>query len=126
MLINQERRRSPRIKIEGLSFKLQAGDFDAVTHTLNISSSGLYCKVDRELPLMSRVNLVLMIPGSSSNTVESEGVEVEGVVVRAHPVIIDGKVKHYDVAIFFNSMEPKVKELIAGYIARKNTVSAGD
>ena len=123
---NQERRRAPRIKIEELSLKLHAGDFDTVTHTLNISSSGLYCKVDRELPLMSRVKLMLMIPGQSNNNAESKGIEVEGVVVRAHPVIIDGKVQHYDVAIFFDSIEPKIRELITGYIARKKAASTGN
>ena len=122
---NQERRRAPRIKIEELSLKLRAGDFDAVTHTLNLSASGLYCKVDRELPLMSRIKLMLMIPGASKDT-ESKKLEVEGVVVRAHPVIIDGKVKHYDVAIFFDNIEPKAKELITGYIARKKTAHTGN
>ncbi len=125
-MANQERRRAPRIKAEGLSLKLRAGDFDAVTHTLNISSSGLYCKVDRELPLMSRIKLILMIPDLSKSAMESKGVEVEGVVVRAHPVIIDGKVKHYDVAIFFDSLEPKAKESIDSYIARKKAASAGN
>ena len=125
-MANQERRRAPRIKSEELSLKLHTGDFDTVTHTLNISASGLYCKVDRELPLMSRVKLMLMIPGLSSNDAEAKGVEVEGVVVRAHPVIIDGKVKHYDVAIFFDSIEPKIKELITGYIAKKKTASTGN
>lgn len=117
-MTNQERRRSPRVKAEELSLRLRAGDFDTVTHTLNISSSGLYCKVDKELPLMSRIKLMLMIPELSKGDA-SKGLEVEGVVVRTHPVIIDGKVKHYDVAIFFDSLDNKAKESIANYIARR-------
>ena len=125
-MANQERRRAPRIKSDDLSLKLYAGGFDIATDTLNISSSGLYCKVDRQLPLMSRVKLMIMIPGPSKNDAESKAVEVEGVVVRAHPVIIEGRVMHYDVAIFFDNIEPKAKDLITGYIARKNTSSTGD
>jgi hypothetical protein len=70
---------------------------------------------------MSRVKLMLMIPDPARREKEVKGVELEGVVVRTHPVIINGEVKHYDVAIFFDTtLEPKTKELIADYIARKN------
>ena len=123
-MAQQERRKAPRIDDEELSLELHAGNFDAMAHTLNISASGLYCKVDKEMPLMSRVNLMLMIPDISSGTKEPRNVEVEGVVVRAHPVIIDGKIMHYDVAIFFDSLTPKAKEIIAGYIARKKAAQA--
>lgn len=105
-----ERRTFPRIKDEGLSLKLNAGGFDTVTHTLDISASGLYCKIDKEIPLMSRVRLVLMMP---------ERLEVDGVVVREHPVIIDGAIKHYDAAIFFDNLSQKDRDAITGYIARK-------
>ena len=115
----QERRRSQRVLDEELSLKILIGEFDASTHTINISTSGLYCKVAKELPLMSRVKLMLMIPDISKPGKEAHSIEAEGVVVRAHPVIIDGVVKHYDVAIFFDNLEPEAKMLIAGYIARK-------
>lgn len=118
-MANQERRRAARINDSELSLKLRVGQADAVTNTLNISSSGLYCKVDRELPLMSRVQLALMIPISSAGTKETKEVMVEGVVVRAHPVIVDGKTQHYDVAIFFDNLDPKTKEMITAYISRK-------
>ena len=118
-MVNQERRVAQRIKDEELSLKILAGGFDTLTHTLNISSSGLYCKVGKEIPLMSRVKLMLMIPPPEGSGREAKGVEVEGVVVRTHPVIIDGDIKHYDVAIFFDNLEPATRELIAGYISRK-------
>jgi len=108
-MVNQDRRSCPRVKAEGLSLRLNAGDFDTMTHTLNISASGLYCKVDREIPLMSRVKLALMLP---------EALEVDGVVVREHPVIIDGEVKHYDIAIFFDNLSAKTRDAISSYITR--------
>ena len=118
-MAHDERRRAPRIDDAEVALELHAGDFDMMAHTLNISASGLDCKVDREMPIMSRINLMLMIPDSSAGARGIKKVEVEGVVVRAHPVIIDGEVRHYDVAIFFDNLSPKAKELIASYIARK-------
>jgi len=114
----QERRKFPRVKDEGLSLKLRLDDFDSITHTMNISSSGVYCKLDKELPLMSRVKLMLMIP-DPEKIGNLKDLKVDGVVVRQHPVTIDGVIKHYDVAIFFEDLSEKDKGIIAGYIKRK-------
>lgn len=118
-MINPERRRAPRITDEELSLEVKGGGFDIMTHTLNVSASGIYCKVEKELPLMSRVQLMLMIPDTSSAEKAAKPVEVDGVVVRQHPVIIDGHVMHYDVAIFFENLSAKHREMISSYIARK-------
>ena len=115
-MVSEERRKSPRIQDEGLSLRLEG--FDSVTHTLNISPSGVYCKVDKELPLMSRLKLALMIPDPSKED-GVKAIEVTGVVVRQHPVVIDGTTKHYDVAIFFEDLLQKDKEAISAYISRK-------
>ncbi len=118
-MASQERRKFPRVKDECLSLKLRLDDFDSITHTMNISSSGVYCKLDKELPLMSRVKLMLMIPDPAKESTLKK-LEVSGVVVRQHPVTIDGTIKHYDVAIFFEDLSEKEKEIIAGYINRKS------
>ena len=117
-MVSEERRKSPRIKDESLSLKLKLDDFDSITHILNISPSGVYCKIDKEIPLMSRVKLMLMIPDASKEG-SIKDLEVNGIVVRQHPVIIDGVAKHYDVAIFFEELTLKDKEAISAYIARK-------
>ena len=114
-----ERRKAPRIQDEGLSLEVKGGDFDIMTHTLNISASGIYCKVEKEIPLMSRVQLMLMIPDPSKESKQAIGVEVDGVVVRQHPVIIDGQVRHYDIAIFFDDLSARDKEIISLYISKK-------
>ena len=115
--MTEERRRSARLEDEKISLKLEG--FDSITHTLNISLSGVYCKVDKEIPLMSRVKLMLMIPDAGSERGAPKNVEVSGIVVRQHPVIADGTVKHYDIAIFFEDLSDKDKEVISGYITRK-------
>jgi hypothetical protein len=118
-MVAQERRKYPRVNDEGLSLKLKLDDFDSITHTMNISSSGVYCKLDKELPLMSRVKLMLMMPDAAREG-SLKDIEVDGIVVRQHPVIIDGSIKHYDVAIFFEDLSEKNREAIAGYIKRKS------
>ena len=116
---NQERRKFPRIHDEGLSLKLDTGDFDTMTHTMDISASGIYCKIGREIPLMSRVKLAIMVPDTGKDDKSSKPLEVDGVVVREHPVTIDGAVKHFDVAIFFDNLSEKDKSVIQGYVAGK-------
>ena len=113
----EERRKFQRLEDNTLSLKLDG--FDSITHTLNISPSGVYCKVDKELPLMSRVRLKLMIQDPSKDRGGVKDLDVSGIVVRQHPVIIDGTIKHYDIAIFFEDLSDKDKEIINGYISKK-------
>ena len=118
-MVAAERRSFPRVRDEGLSLRLNAGDFDTVTHTLDISASGIYCKIDREIPIMSRVRLKLMVPDSAKSSKNTVELDVDGVVVREHPVIIDGVIKHYDAAIFFDNLSEKNSEIIQNYISSK-------
>ncbi|MFH1996072.1 MAG: PilZ domain-containing protein [Candidatus Omnitrophota bacterium] len=123
----KERRRNPRIRDGRVSMKVRSGQFDLITHALNISASGVYCKVDKELPLMSRVKLSLLIPPASSKKKEdTKTVEVEGVVVREHPVIVNGKIEHYDAAIFFEEFPARHKDAIAQYVSRKINLNPGE
>ena len=118
-MVAAERRLFPRVRDEGLSVKLNSGDFDTVTHTLDISASGIYCKIDREIPIMSRVRIKLMVPDSVKPDNGTRELDVDGVIVREHPVIIDGVIKHYDVAIFFDNLSEKDREVIQNYISGK-------
>jgi hypothetical protein len=66
---------------------------------------------------MSRVKLVLMFPDKGGSKENRKVLEVSGVVVREHPVIINNETKHYDVAIFFDDLGQKEKEVISEYIS---------
>ena len=118
-MVAAERRLFPRLKDENLSLKLNSGDFDTVTHTLDISASGIYCKIDREIPIMSRVKIKLMVPDSMKSDKGMKELDVDGVIVREHPVIIDGVIKHYDAAIFFDNLSEKDQEIIQNYISAR-------
>lgn len=118
-MVATERRLFPRVKDEGLALKLKVGDFDAITHTQDISASGIYCKIEKEIPLMSRVRIKLMLPENIRVDKSAKELDVDGVIVREHPVIINGVIKHYDAAIFFDNLSPKNREVIQNYIISK-------
>ena len=117
-----EKRKEPRLKNEGISLKVTAGNVDTITKCLDISASGVYCKVEKELPLMSRIKIILVMPetkGQTPGAPQTAKIEAEGVVVREHPVIEGGKVAHYDVAIFFDNLSQRDREILRSYIDRK-------
>ncbi len=114
-----ERRAYPRVADDKVSLRLKVDHFDTITHTLNISASGVYCKIANEIPVMSRVKIVMMFPDQNSSHEHPKSIEITGVVVREHPVIINGEIKHYDVAIFFDGLTQKEKEVIAQYVNRR-------
>ena len=116
-----ERRKYPRLKDDRVSLKVKTGDVDTITKSLDISASGVYCKVEKELPLLSRIKVLLILakPKDETSPQGTVKVETDGVVVREHPVIIDGKIAHYDVAIFFDNISAKDRQALLDYINSK-------
>ena len=119
MTKSAEKRKYQRIKDESVSLKVRAGDIDIITKSLDISASGVYCKIEKEVPLLSRIKVLLILPLSKKGSKENVKIETDGVVVREHPVIENGKVAHYDIAVFFDNISAKDKEAILAYINRK-------
>jgi len=115
-----EKRKYPRLKDENISLKVKSGDIDIITKSLDISASGVYCKVEKEVPLMSRIKIVLIVPKPKTDNAPAPAprtakIETDGVVVREHPVIVDGKIAHYDIAIFFDNISAKDREALSEY-----------
>jgi len=117
-----DKRKYPRVKDANISLKVKSGDIDIITQSLDISASGVYCKVEKEIPLMSRIKILLILPKSKdgpSEAAQTSKIETDGVVVREHPVIVNGRINHYDVAIFFDNISTKDRESILSYIDQK-------
>ena len=119
---NEERREYPRIKDKDISVQIMGGGFDALTQSLDVSASGIYCKVKQRIPVMTRLQIVLALP-SKRKSVKPTILNIEGIVVREHPVMIDGNIAHYDVAIFFNTLLPKERDVLIEYINKKSVAS---
>ena len=114
-----ERRKHPRVKDSGIGVQLSGEGVNAITQSLDVSASGIYCKVDRHIPVMTKVEIALTLPGKGGKD-SVKNMNIEGVVVREHPVKENGKIKHYDVAIFFHTLLPKERKVLVDYINKKN------
>ena len=120
--MSKEKRKYPRLKDENVSLKVKSGDIDIITKSLDISASGIYCKVEKEIPLMSRTKVILIVPKAKkdeSDVSKNVKIETDGVVVREHPVIVDGKIVHYDIAIFFDNISTKDRKILLEYTKQK-------
>lgn len=113
----KERRKYPRIKDDNVSVKLSGEGFNTITQSLDLSASGVYCKVTERIPLMTRVQVVLVLPAKQNSS--SVTMNIDGVVVREQPVKKDERVEHYDIAIFFNTLLAKERKQLEQYINRK-------
>lgn len=110
-----ERRKNLRVK-KHLPLKLVDTAFDAITETSDISSQGAYCRVTRHLPLMSRIDVLLLVPPKDDSQYTKK-IRCKGVVVRTEPTIVkDSDKAHYNVAIFFTDISKKDQKIIDGYV----------
>lgn len=111
----QERRRHQRAKRQ-LPLKIADKSFDVITETVDVSPAGMYCRVTRLLPLMSKIDVVLLVP-VKNNGKETRKMRCKGVVVRSEPVILkDTEKAHYNIAIFFTEISKRDQKTIEDYV----------
>ena len=111
----QERRKYHRLDT-CLPLKLFCDDVDFITDTINISSGGVYCRINKYMPLMTKLRIIMFVPSSRG---KSHKIECEGIVVRTEPEHPSGDVKDYNVAIFFSRMKKTDRARVADYIKKK-------
>ena len=110
---SSEKRRHPRI-LKKLPLKLKIDSFDLSTETLNISSSGVYCQIDKYIEPMTKVSIVLLLPLKLKNNTEvTKKVTCKGVVVRTEKNSAGDK---FNIAIFFSDVLEADAENINRYI----------
>ncbi|MDP8299522.1 MAG: PilZ domain-containing protein [Candidatus Tantalella remota] len=113
-----ERRKHPRIKDPNISIQLSGDGFNTISQSLDVSASGVYCKVAEHIPLMTIVQVVLSLPGRKGAAPKT--MNLDGVVVREHSVKKNGRIQHYDIAIFFNTLMPKERRALVKYIGERD------
>ena len=105
-----ERRRYPRIETR-IQMNLVADKRNVSAETVNLSMSGVCCRVNRPIKMMTSLEIVLMLPDEGAPD-DVTYVECEGVVIR------DEKTANgHHVSIFFNQMERDEMRKLAAYIA---------
>ena len=114
-----ERRKNIRAR-KNIPLKLADTAFDIITETVDVSSSGAYCRVTRNLPPMSKIEVVLLIPGKDHDS-PTRKIKCKGVVVRSEPAILrDADNAHYNIAIFFTDISKKDQKIAEEYVASGN------
>lgn len=108
-----ERRRYPRIQKE-LPVKISTKGYDFATQTKNISCIGAYCYVDKYIPPMTKLSVMLLFPLEPKEKKTAEKVQCKGVVVRTESNLPQG----FNIAIFFNEISQRNKDKISQYINR--------
>ena len=111
-----EKRAHPRINLN-LPIKLSdsGADFDIVTETGNISASGAYCAVNKEILPMTKLKIILLIPVKKSNRKTLSKIECRGIVVHSTPSQSSTKYT-YNIGIFFNDIDEKDRKTILLYV----------
>ena len=115
-----ERRRHARVS-KNLAIKITDKDVDFVTETKNISCLGAYCQIDAYLPLLTKLNIALLLP-KSKNSKEPKHIVCEGTIVRVERVISDPtETNKYNIAIYFNKISKSDMKLIDSHIKQHLT-----
>ncbi|MBA3052916.1 MAG: PilZ domain-containing protein [Candidatus Omnitrophica bacterium] len=116
----KERRKHLRARKQ-LPLKIADKSFDVITETVDISPSGIYCRITRLLPVMSKIEVIMLVP-VKGNGRQTKKIRAMGVVVRTEPVILkDTDKAHYNVAIFFTEIPKKDRQVIEAYVLSGST-----
>ncbi|HBR14702.1 MAG TPA: hypothetical protein DD723_04045 [Candidatus Omnitrophica bacterium] len=86
---------------------------DIVTETVNLSRSGVYCRVNKYIEPMTKLRIHLLIPRRKNGKTTPKKITCQGVGVRIEP--IKGETA-YNLAIFFNDISQRDSDHIADYV----------
>lgn len=107
----RERRQSARL-VDSVTFKIAYKDYDIICDTLNLSSNGLLCRINQNIPAMTKIGLALILP-APNGTSHNQELRAKGVVVRSEK---EPRGKLYQLAIFFTEMTKTHRNQLQGYI----------
>jgi hypothetical protein len=112
---DSERRSDPRFDVR-LPLRIGIDNSQIATNTKNLSSSGVYCQVDRFVPVMTKISLKMMIPLIEDGKKVEKNVEAKAVVVRIRPEAADEITNFYQVGLFFTEIADQDREFIKKYL----------
>jgi len=111
----KERRNAPRVN-KALPLKLCHSDYDILTETKNISASGAYFPSTKPLDLMTKLNVVLLIPLRKSRAKIIRKINCCGVVVRQERTGDNNGKFAYRVAMYFSDLKDQDKKILHSYV----------
>jgi hypothetical protein len=108
----QEKRSAPRADTH-IPLKITQEDGDIVTASVNLSRSGVYCRVNKRLHFMTKLKIQLLLPSQRDDKSVAKTIHCEGVIVRVEP---PNEAGCYNIAIFFSEIARRDAEFIDDYI----------
>lgn len=125
MTATNERRKKPRAPANfdlHLEFPGQSGS----ARVRDISSSGVRCESERPVPMMTQVQMRIVLPGGASDAPRE--IVCRGAVVRSEPITrsVSGAATvrsgaPFDIAIFFTEMRDSDREDVEAFVASSRT-----
>ena len=110
-----ERRRAPRV-VRTIPVQIGHGADDLAAESIDLSASGVYCRVARRVPVMTKVRVVLVLPGGSQGP-QPVRIACTGVVVRVESATPPGdNGPAYRLAIFFTDLTTTDRDCLAAFV----------
>ena len=113
-MLTEERRKHKRIQGD-IALSINDTQSNLISESLDISVSGVSCKVHQKMVLMSNVILTLMLPSvgfKGKKTVNK--IVCQGVVVRVER--IKGEPSYYTTVIFFADIKKQGRKALEKYV----------
>jgi hypothetical protein len=122
MTKSKERRIHPRYDSEfAVQLSVREGDQPQgtlVSQSRNLSLGGIYCRLGRFIPVLTKLQLTLLLPfrGKKKGEVKTQMLRIEGVVVRTTPEKETPMAGDYEIACAFLGLDDETKKVLARYI----------
>lgn len=111
---DSDRREFPRFAVKiplSLAISNDSREEACDATALNVSSNGVYCTVDRFLPIFDRVLLTFVLPEEFDPACHLVS-RCEGVVVRVDPEEEQPDCSEYHVAVYFQNLSRSERDLL--------------
>lgn len=118
-----ERRAHPRVQAD-LAAQIVTHarrDRPVVVRGKNISCSGLYCHINRYIAPFQKLHLSMIIPLIERGGVHNEVIQLDAVTVRVEPEDEDPDVLDYHIAVFFENISEKDRQVIDRYVKQQDS-----
>ncbi len=112
-----DRRVTVRIE-EVLPFQIDHNGYEIQAKTINISSHGAMCLVDKNIATMTQLDIVVTLPFTTKNKPSTKKIHIKGVIVRKEKDIDTGK---FFIAIYFAEIKEPGRFVLNQFI--KNRLS---
>jgi hypothetical protein len=112
-----ERRRHPRVHAD-LPLRLTFKDHTVETRILDLSTSGIRFATPDSLPVMSRVQIALELPGRAGGGA-ADPLAITGVVVRCDRTPAGGS--QFDTAIYFEQLSGTARTRLEHFVSSRRT-----